>query len=208
MQGETAFLQNNRTKAIPLLETALREDPANVKAAQYLGLLFIQAGQADRAIDTYRRILPLAGVETASINYNLGNAYFLKGAASFAIDYYSKALEIEPGFGAALLNRANAYIKTSALRPAISDYQKYLELEPSSSQAGKIQALIRLIEEQFASEERQKLAKEEAERIEAQRRKAIMDDLAASLQDVASDTLGISAGAESVHMYEGEFELE
>lgn len=206
--AEEAFLRNDRETALPLLERVMREDPANLAAAQYLGLLYLQAGDHDRAIELYRKILPKAGSETARITFNLANAYLAKGAASFAIEYYTQVISLDTGFSAAWLNRANAQLKIQAWKDAVNDYRRYLEIEPQSPQADNIRKVIALLEEEFAAEERDRLAAEERERAAETERRQIMEDLAASLQEAASDTLGVSAGSESVQQYDGEFELE
>lgn len=186
----------------------MREDPANITAAQYLALLYLQTGQNERAIELYRKILPRAGDQSARISFNLANAYMGKGAASFAIEYYTQVITMDPGFSPAWLNRANARIKTQAWQDAVSDYRRYLEIEPQSPQADNIRKVIALLEEEFAAAEREQRAAEERERAEEAERRRIMEDLAASLQEAASDTLGVSAGSESVQQYDGEFELE
>lgn len=41
-KAEDTFLRNKPEEAIPLLEKVVSEDPANIKAAQYLGIAYQQ----------------------------------------------------------------------------------------------------------------------------------------------------------------------
>ncbi|MDR2552567.1 MAG: tetratricopeptide repeat protein [Treponema sp.] len=59
-----------------------------------------------------------------------------------------------------------------------------------------------------AEEERRRRVEEEAARAEAERRRRLMEEVSTSLQAQAEDAEGVSAGAEDLSGYEGEFELE
>ncbi len=54
-----------------------------------------EAKEFDKAIQAYRSVLS-QGVESASLYYNLGNAYFKKGDLGHAILYYLKAKRLDP----------------------------------------------------------------------------------------------------------------
>jgi tetratricopeptide (TPR) repeat protein len=156
----------------------------------------------------YRKILPASGDKAALVACNLGNAYFKKGSSSFAEQYYSQALRSDPNYASAWLNRANVRVKTGSLRDAVADYERYLRLEPASSKRPSIEKLISLIQEEFAAEEIRKLMAEEAAHAEAERRQRLISEVSASLDAQAEEAEGISAGAENLSGYEGEFELE
>ncbi|MDR2618996.1 MAG: tetratricopeptide repeat protein [Treponema sp.] len=207
-KGEELFMQNKPAEALEFLETATAEDPAHIQAFLYLGIVYQQLDRLDEAIAVYRRILPKGGKETARIAYNLGNAYFSKGNAEFARQYYTQALDSDPSWAPAFLNRANAQIKTGALTEAVADYEQYLDLVPYSEKRPRIEALIAFIREEFAEQDRRRIQAEEAARAEAERRKRLLEEVSASLQAAAEDSKGLSAGIENVQGYEGEFELE
>jgi tetratricopeptide (TPR) repeat protein len=179
-----------------------------VEAFLYLGIVYEQLGRLDEAVAVYRKILPRAGAETARVAYNLGNAYYSKGNAVFAEQYYTQAIEADGAFASAWLNRANTRVKTGSLRESLSDYETYLSLEPRSPKRPEIERLAAFIREEFAAAERRRLLEEEAARAEAERRQRLLDEVSASLQSAADDARGLSAGSEDVMGYEGEFELE
>jgi tetratricopeptide (TPR) repeat protein len=208
VRGEELFMQNRPGEALVFLENAVAEDPAHVKAFLYLGIVYQQLDRLDEAIAAYRKILPRAGAETARIAYNLGNAYYGKGSAVFAEQYYTQAIEADNAYASAYLNRANTRVKTGSLKESLSDYEQYLTLEPRSLKRPQIERLIAFIREEFAAEERRKLLAEETARADAERRQRLLDEVSASLQSAADDSKGLSAGSEDVMGYEGEFELE
>ncbi len=201
-------MKNKPAEAAARLEAALREDPANVTAALYLGIAYQQTGRYDDCIDTLRKALPRAGGKEALFAFNIGNAYFAKGAATFAEQFYSKAIEADPGMASAYLNRANARIRTGALKDAVADYGQYLTLEPSSPKRPEIEKVIALIGQQFAAAEKAKAEAEATARADEERRKRLLDEVAASLQAAAEETKGLSSGSEEVMQYDGEFVLE
>jgi tetratricopeptide (TPR) repeat protein len=207
-KGEEFFMQNKPKEAMPYLESAVAADPAHLKAFLYLGIVYQQLDMTDEAIAVYRKILPRGGNETARIAYNLGNAYYSKGNAVFAEQFYTQAIEADPAYAPAYLNRGNTRIKSEARREAVSDYETFLTLEPRSPKRPDIERLIAFIREEFAAEERRRLMEEEAARAAAERRQQLLEEVTASLQAASAETQGLSAGSEGVEGYEGEFELE
>ena len=230
-------MQNKPEEALSYLESAVSEDPAHVQAFLYLGIVYLQLNRVDDAIAAYSRILPKGGDETARIAFNLGNAYFAKGEFDLANQYYSQAIEENPSYASARLNRANTLVKTGELEDAVSDYEEFLSLEPDSPKREQVVKLIAFIREEFAAAERRRvlaeeaakaaelariraeeaamaeaelarIRAEEASRAEAERRRRLLQEVTESLQAAAEDSKGLSAGTEDVQDYAGEFELE
>jgi tetratricopeptide (TPR) repeat protein len=207
-QGEEFFLHNKPQEALPFLEAATAEDPQNVRAFFYLGTAYRQLDRLDDAIAAYRKVLPRAGAETARIAYNLGNAYYDKGEAAFARQYYTQSIEADPSYASAYLNRANSLVLAGEPGEAVPDYELYLALEPRSAKRPRIEQLISYIREEFAAEERRRILAEEQARLEEERKRRLLEEVSASLQTAADEIRGVSAGTEEVEGYEGEFELE
>jgi tetratricopeptide (TPR) repeat protein len=207
-RGEELFMQNRPKDALPVLEAASLEDPANLKTFMYLAVVYLQLGRADDALAVYLKILPRGGNETPRIAYNIGNAYFGKGNTGMAVKYYTDAITADPSYASAYLNRANVRLREGALNEAVADYQYYLTLEPRSAKRPQVEAVIAFIVEEAASAERARILAEAQARAEAERRQRLLDEVSASLQASAEDSQGLSAGSEGVLNYEGEFELE
>jgi tetratricopeptide (TPR) repeat protein len=207
-QGEELFMRNKPQEALVYLESAIAENPEQIRAYLYLGLAYQQLDRSEEAIVIFRRALPIAGADTALIAFNLGNVYYARGNLSQAEDFYTQALEANPGYAAAYLNRGNARLTRQALQDAVYDYEAYLNLEPGSAKRGRIEQLISAIRSDFAAAERERIQAEAQASAEADRKRRILEEAAASLQSAAEDTKGLSSGSEGALDYEGEFELE
>ncbi|GHT63501.1 hypothetical protein FACS1894110_01450 [Spirochaetia bacterium] len=182
-RGEELFMQNKPKEAQAILEKITAQDPSNVKAFLYLGIVYQQLDMIDEAITTYRRILPRAGNEQARIAYNLGNAYYIKGSAVFAEQYYTQAIEADPGYASAYLNRGNTRIKAGSLNTAMPDYELFLILEPNSPKRPQIEQLMAFIREESTAEDRRKEeAAEQAERQKIVAENAAKEEAAAAEQ--------------------------
>jgi tetratricopeptide (TPR) repeat protein len=208
VQGEDLFLRNKPQEALVYLESAVAEDPGNVRAYLCLGVAYQQLNRLDEAIVIYRRALPIAGADTALIAYNMGNVLYAKGSLTQAEDCYTQALEANPGYASAYLNRGNARLSRQALQDAVYDYEAYLNLEPGSLKRGRIEQLVSTIRADFAAAERERIRAEAQAAVEADRKRRILEEAAASLQSASEDTRGLSSGSEDALGYEGEFELE
>jgi tetratricopeptide (TPR) repeat protein len=219
-------MANKPQEALGFLEAAIVQDPAQIRAYLYLGIIYQQLGRTDDAVAVYRKVLPRAGDEAARVAFNLGNIYFRTGNTEYAEEFYTKAVAADSAYGPAYLNRANLRVKKGELAEALPDYDLYLSLEPRSPKRPQIEQLCALIRAEFAAEERRRiLAEEEAERErvraaaeaerrrilaeeEAERRRALLQELSASLQSAAEETRGASAGSEGVQGFDEEFEME
>lgn len=67
-------------------------DPGNLF---YKGNSLYEKREYDKAIEEYQKVLE-EGVESGSLYYNLGNAYFKTGKNGYAILYYKKAARLMP----------------------------------------------------------------------------------------------------------------
>jgi len=207
-KGQELFMQNKPSDALVYLENSIIEEPAHVEAFLYLGIAYEQMGRTDEAIAVYRQILSRAGVLTANVTTNLGNAYFKKGSIAEAEMLYNQALKADMVYALAYLGRANAKMKRNALMEAVSDYEQYLLLDPRAPQRRSIEQLIFLLKSEYAEAERKRQIAEEVARLEAERKQRLLDEISASLQGAAGASKGLSTGAEEIEGYEGEFELE
>lgn len=205
-QGEEFFLQDKPQEAIAFLERVLAENPSNVRAALYLGISYQQLDRLDEAIAVFLKILPRGGDETARIAFNLGNAYYSKGSVKYADQYYTRAIEADPAYASAYLNRANVLIRSGSLQEAASDYEQYLALEPRSPKRSRIEQLLGYIKEGFAAEEGRGIEAEPA--AGDGREQGLLDETADSLQAAEEETTGLSTGGEDVSGHDEQIETE
>jgi len=179
--AQDLFMQNRPREAAAYLEITVSEDPSNVVAFLYLGIVYEQLGMLDEAITVYRQVLESAGHLTANVANNLGNVFFRRGFIDDAEEMYSRAIQADRTFATAYLGRANIRLQRGMLHEAIADYQQYLIFAPGSPQRVPIEQLINHIRAEFAEVERQRMAAEESARLaalEAERQRMMAEETA------------------------------
>lgn len=230
-EGEKFFKENKPEQAIPFFEQALLMETVSPNVYNFLGLSYYQIGKYQQSLDVFLNGTTKDGTNKRILYYNAGNTAFAMGNFSLADQYFSFSYAADNNFSSALLNRANTKMKLDQLQNASDDYTQYLIIEPNSPQRPEIERMIALIAGELKVREEQKLAreleeqrlKEEQARIaaemekmrieqekqaalEAERRKKLLEDIAASLQ--SADSTNMSAGTDGVMEYEYESELD
>ncbi len=177
-KGEEAFLRNNPKEAAALLEAALLQEPRNEKIYLYLGIVYEQLKNHDKAVSLLKRGLVFAVQYKDLMLFNLGNCYLAKGDNENALRMYDEAIQTNGSLSDAYLNRANVRVKTDKLEPALSDYEIYLSMEPESPKRPQVEKMAELIRNILAQKEiarleaeRKKKEEEEAKRLAEERRK-------------------------------------
>lgn len=66
---------------------------------------------------------------------DIGCDYLNKNNFNTAIEYFNKAIEINPNYKYGYFNRANAYLRLKEYQNAINDYNKVIELDPTCYEA-------------------------------------------------------------------------
>lgn len=170
-RGEELFLRNRPREAAPLLESALQEEPQNEKIYLYLGIVYEQLGNPDRAVILLERGLERSFLYRDLFYFNLGNNYMNKGDSAKAEEMYSRAIETNGSLADAYLNRANAEVRQERFPEAVKDYRLYLAMEPETPQRPQIERMIQLIQGLMEEREAQRLAEEQRQREEEERRR-------------------------------------
>jgi tetratricopeptide (TPR) repeat protein len=152
-RGEDLFMRDKPDEAAVYLENTIAENPDEVKAFLYLGIVYEQLDRAGDAITVYQQVLNRAGDLTANVANNLGNVYFKNGSDAEAESSYTRALEADQAFAPAYLGRANARLKTGSMRGAVADYEQYLLLAPDTPQREAIERLVAHVREEIPETE-------------------------------------------------------
>ena len=74
-KGTALFMQNKPAEARPLLEESLADDPSNETVYLYLGIVYQQLGDTDRAITILKRGLNIATLHKDLFLYNIGKNF-------------------------------------------------------------------------------------------------------------------------------------
>ena len=109
------------------LERALGRSPVWRSIARWSWCLLLAYSVAFNA---------LASVEThAAGNYFDGNSFFHQGRVDEAIEYFQKAVALEPESAAFQVGLGDAYVRKGMPFEAMAHYQKALEIEPKNVEA-------------------------------------------------------------------------
>lgn len=109
-------------RAEKLYRQVLTDDPNNIYANNYLGVIAHQAGHYDAAISLFNKTIDLKP-NYAEPQCNLGNSYVQLRDYDKAIDAYQKAVSIDSSYVEAYYNLASSYEKINK----VADARKYLE---------------------------------------------------------------------------------
>jgi tetratricopeptide (TPR) repeat protein len=185
-KGEAAFVANRPQEARPLLEGALAEDPSNQAVYLYLGIVYQQVGDPEKAIAVLRRGLAVPGARKDLLYYNMGNNFFGRKEYTAAEEMYSSALSANTGFAEASLNRANTRLALKSFEGAIADYTLFLQLRPADPQRPKIEEVIRRL--RASLDEQARLAAEEAAR-----QAALMNEVLNALNNAGAQNITVES---------------
>lgn len=230
--GEKLFLENKPEEALVMLEAALGEEKNNEKLYLYLGIIYEQIGEYEKAVSILD--LGLSGAEKyrETFLFNLGNNLYLIEDYEKAEKQYTEVIKENPGFSPGYLNRANTRMKLEDYRLALTDYRRYLSLRPSAPQKKEIEEVIRILTQNIAEEERKKAEaeqaakrkaeeeklrkEEEARRKEEERKRAeeekrkqqeLLNKVLNSLENAELDTSGKFADSETIEDFEQDLDI-
>lgn len=152
-RGETLFKENNAKDAVQVLEYEIMNGQVSENSYNFLGLGYYQLGQYDKSLDAFRRGLKVQPDNKKIFLYNIGNTYYALKDYTSAITAYSDAMNADPSFYDALLNRANALLMAGQLVSAKDDYIDFIAKCPDDPQRERIELLIKALEEEIARRE-------------------------------------------------------
>jgi tetratricopeptide (TPR) repeat protein len=184
-KGEALYVQNKPQDARPLLESALNDDPSNEKTYLYLGIIYQQLGDPQKAIDTLKRGLSIAASYKDLFYFNMGNDFFSRKEYTFAEDMYTNALAVNKGLSDGYLNRANSRLQLANYTGALADYTLFLQLSPQDAQRANIEKIMALLRKAVDDKEKARLA-------EIAKQQALMNEVLNSLNNAGDSTKNLS----------------
>jgi predicted O-linked N-acetylglucosamine transferase (SPINDLY family) len=108
--------------------------PDHAEALHLLGILALQAGQAEAAIDLITKAVSVNGGE-AGYHNNLGEAYRAAGRVEEALGHYRRAVDLAPGYGDGHFNLGLATLELGRTAEAIGHFERALALDPALTEA-------------------------------------------------------------------------
>lgn len=117
-----------------LYPATLQKNPGCWMAHYNLGIVLTERGEADQAIDHYKRAVALRP-DYAEAHYNLGRLLVEQGQLDDAIAHYERAAAINPADAEAQNNLGVTLLGIGRADDAIAHYQKALEIRPDYAEA-------------------------------------------------------------------------
>lgn len=112
----------------------LDENPDAWLAHNNLGLLLLQEGHTDEAIDHFQKTLQI-NPHFDRAHYNLGNALMQQGKVDQALAEYQQSIAAEPDFPSAHFDAGLCLSLKGRTDEAITEFQKTLALDPNHGKA-------------------------------------------------------------------------
>jgi tetratricopeptide (TPR) repeat protein len=142
LQSETTIMKDTLTHAqltnIQDIRLPALTDEPTLFVAFVTGLKYYQAGQYDRAIKYFTSSLPGSStryIDNIPIFLFRGNAFLLAEKYEDAVADYTTAINLNPKFAEAYLNRSTVYSLQGDHVRAIADYTTALDLNPQDADA-------------------------------------------------------------------------
>jgi len=129
LQGKAAFEAKNYQEAISYLE----KSPNLAAAHLYLGMAYIELGDAERSFNEFQQALGL-DPNYAKVYVNRGRAYYLlRRDESQAIADWEKALSLDPTYVQTYLNIAAVYFNSKRFSAALPYYDQAVAVDPTQA---------------------------------------------------------------------------
>jgi hypothetical protein len=120
-------------KSIVLLEEAYKADPANTQVGILLANMYLEDGQLDKGKQIVDA-LPATALNLDSL-LNTGIALMNKKQPVAAVEYFAKAISLEPSRHEGYYYRGLALIQGGKAKQAKPDLEKVVQLAPDSNEA-------------------------------------------------------------------------
>lgn len=135
--GIVLMRQKNPVEAMPLLEDAAEQKPAEFRPRYYLAESQLQTGGYSKAEENYRRALAI-DAKSAGANLGLAQALVQEGKLPDADPFFRRAAELEPSFRDYLLQLAGLYEKANQPAEAIAIYKEFPGNPAAQSRLGEL----------------------------------------------------------------------
>jgi tetratricopeptide (TPR) repeat protein len=119
-------------EAEALYRQILQSDPEQPDALHLLGIIALQTGHNDTAVDYLRKAVDRRP-QVADYHYNLGLAFAGLEKPAEAAGHFRQAIALKPDFAEAYNNLGNALREQGDLEGAAHHYRRGLELDPANA---------------------------------------------------------------------------
>jgi protein O-GlcNAc transferase len=114
--------------------SVLAAEPGNADALNMLGIVALQSGRSDTAVELIRQAIK-TNATNAAYFYNLGVALRANGKLSEAIDAARRAVGLKPDMAEAHFNLGSFLYEEGKLEEAVAAYRQTIRFQPGIAQA-------------------------------------------------------------------------
>ena len=112
-----------------MLEEVIRQDQSSFQAYNYLGLIYSDRGQTDKALNAFEKAVAIQ--DDLEAYQMLGYLYTRQSLPKEAAQALEKAIQMDPNHALTHLYLANAYMLLGERSLGEKAYRRALELDPS-----------------------------------------------------------------------------
>jgi tetratricopeptide (TPR) repeat protein len=120
--------------ALTHLQKVLDADPANVQIRAIAAQAALEGGMLDRGLELLKGI-DEASIKSPDLFFNIGVNFLNANQPDQAIAYFTKAINVDPGYADGYFHRSLAYVQTNRIAEAKADLGKLLQLTPEGAKA-------------------------------------------------------------------------
>ena len=133
-QGLAAHQSGDFERAETIYRRAMADQPGDPNPPHLLGILLMQRGEPDRAVESIRKAIGLAG-DVALFHSNFGAALRDADRVDEAAASFRRAIELDPSFAGGHYNLALALERLGGIDEAIASLQRAIDVEAGFSAA-------------------------------------------------------------------------
>lgn len=132
--GEALYQYQQYPKALLFLKKAVRELPLHLEFQEKLGATYIQMRYLQEAKKVLEFVLSENEKRPIALT-NLGYVYALQGKLDESVEWYDKAIALDPDYVQALLNKAAIMVLQKKKAAAQQLFNRILEIDSTNEQA-------------------------------------------------------------------------
>jgi len=135
--GIVLLRQKNPAEALPLLEDAAAQKPAEFRPRYYLAEAQLQTSDYANAEENFRRVLAL-DAKSADATLGMAQALVQQGRLDNAAPFFTQAAQLDPNYRGYLLQLAYLYEKASRPAEAIAIYRDFPDNPAAQTRMGEL----------------------------------------------------------------------
>lgn len=128
-EARQLYEANQLSKALNVYQQVLDNDPSQLEALRFSGILYAKLGEKQKAIASLKKAVSLCDSD-AGLHYNLANAYKQVFEFDAAIKHYHYAIALQPNHAGAHTNLGAIATRRDDYKQALRHYYLALQAEP------------------------------------------------------------------------------